>query len=393
MPCDSDTSQEFAKSICSLSDARALAILMMVVAALYIVVTLCCLFLWLSYSFFSNLPSEAITTDNSDWKVSCLGALAKQGPRMMRMANILAFVFMLVILLLTSAFRVCKGDLSLTHNCVQLYDDCAFNQIKNCHFYFSSNCAGTDMPFTDTTTSFTSQRTKCLSYELFSRFSGRFDARALHASSCSACWALHYDCLDTDISHMRAVSKTDTPEATDFTAQSQYKYAPYYGSSSGTTTQQAMLITIANKCTLSTVDTSNIGTTPTLQGTACLWSSNSAQSAFNSFATQDQANYHNGWLQYRTDAAFDLTAPANTCSWITDPASYELFEESECRQSGSYINRIAFLSAFVMLFCGGLVIAIGAIIRGFVPIETWCYNPVPADENVCYRVVRASGPG
>ena len=103
---------------------------MMIVACLYLLVSILCAFLWMGYSFFSNLEADSISVEQSDCRVTCLGAVAKQGPRLMRFANLLAFTLSTVLVIITEGADFCRGDVALTHNCLNFYDDCAFNQIK-----------------------------------------------------------------------------------------------------------------------------------------------------------------------------------------------------------------------------------------------------------------------
>ena len=391
--CAGDALQDHIQAICSRSQMSALAGLMLAIGILYLVVTAACLFISVGYSFFSNMPSGSITTDASDCRITCLGAIAKQGPKLLRLANAGAFICLITIIILVEGRHLCKGDLAMTHKCLMFHDDCAFNQVKNCIYYFSQTCRDVGIP--DPGLTYKEAYKKCTQPKHFQRFSGRFDVRVVHKHDCTRCWLLHYDCLDTAVDLVKVVRNSD-PE---FFADSSLTLAPYYGDTS--TTERGNLLKLL-KCQCGTSESSKtlIANSGAVQQLNCESAPPPATQICNIDVDPPYATMVAGlsikedddpYASERSDRTFSL-ATKQFCSWSPAFPAY-FFEDSECEQSGAYVSRIASLGSIVMLFLAALVMIVGGLLRINVQQETWCYDPPKPEENSCWKLVRLTGPG
>ena len=400
--CSSDYAGTYVEAICSTSDIYVLAGMMITIGLLFIIVGFFCMFLQMGYSFFSNLPLESINAENSDYRITCLGAIAKQGPKVLRLANVAAFLLLVSMLIITQGADYCKGDTTNTHNCVSLYDDCAYNQIKNCQFYMSSSCTGLD-PAIPTPQGSASN---CLDAAVFTKFSGRFDARLLHPSSpLVACWMLHYDCQSADTNIFHVVKSSNTGY---FFGSSSTSYAPYYGSTTDTSNLLGAYIYCTDKLkSASYMKSSTVSAFDSAGCTALLakatWAKTTCtltdsytidhmSTTYNTYVSNSETN---AFALYRNDLTAQGSASQQYCSTLasgkTEAAYY--FEETECDISGSYVSRSAFLATYLMLSLSTLTIAIGILLRRNLEVETWSYDPPAYNENSFWKFVRLTGPG
>jgi len=387
---ESSAADKIAEPICSTSERWLVTLMMFFVGSLYLLISIICLFLQMGYSFFSNLPFDSINSSNSDYRITCLGAISKQGPKLVRMANLTAFVLLIALLIILQAGRVCFGSFQRTHNCIGFQDDCAYNQIKNCQFYFSSTCrAVSGISYKSYTIA------DCLDSDVYTRFSGRFDARVLHEDNTLACWMLHFDCQNGDTNIFRVLLPADA----NFLAASSSAFSPFYGNKQANDPLAGFLYckhpsrTIIDETVASELGQTICSQTFAWSTASCDLTATKVYQYNSPFVIADSEN--DAYAMYRTDLSMStLTASVQECTSVISsslPAYYT--EATECEQSGSYLSRFSFLSTFLMIFLAGLILCIGIMLRANLQIETWCYDPPVENENSIWRIMRATGPG
>ncbi|KAF4743693.1 hypothetical protein FOZ63_009176, partial [Perkinsus olseni] len=231
-----------------------------------------------------------------------------------------------------------------------------------------------------------------------SMFSGRFDVRVVYPTRCQRCWVLHHDCMDTDVNRIRVVHDSSNVNFL-YKASSQFEQTcPYYGIDipgqkmfrdvycrclyvGESTTNEAALKRINNR-----IDRLNV---PKIQGSAasvlpcdddiasttvesCIPSNYRGQQPLSLLVKAK--NPDDPYEAFRTNASFGY-ATKQFCSWGSSNDPTLFFDEPECSQIGSYINRYIYLFCLLMSILTFMLIGIGAMLRYAVPTETWCYNP------------------
>jgi hypothetical protein len=420
LPCSNDGNLKYFRGICSSSDLKFLVIVMIFLAVFFLISMVMATFASMGYSFFSNLHEDSLDDgSDADCRIACLGFISKMGPRMLRYSTITSFLLLVTVVLSTETANLCKGDINYTSNCINFYDDCAYNQIKNCLYYYSSNCQATDGSLPHTTDpGFASNTEQCTDPDVFKRFSGRMDMRLVFSgdpddANCKICWALHYDCLDADTDYAKMIQisgSTDSLiyDSTDgllaiYTGLS--GVVPYMGDIASTR-RKALASSLYCKCkntsstcsdSAKTVNSSTCAysiASPSTYSTAFTKSSlsSNAYKTFDSpYSDVDSYILVRNYEIFHSSSLSDPTLSG--CGWAASTYTNYKFEENECTQSGSLVNRIGFLVSILMMLLTVLVIGIGGLIRKNFQQETWSYDPPANDENACFKIIRWTGPG
>ncbi|KAF4740208.1 hypothetical protein FOZ62_030521 [Perkinsus olseni] len=264
------------------------------------------------FKFFSNLPVAELDLDQMTWRVGFLGGLCKHGPWIARFVLVVAGSLVVGLLI-----RV--GLLLL--------------------YYFSEHCQGPGLPHQ---ADMEAHLRECNSPAYKSMFSGRFD--------------------DTDVNRIRVVYDSSNVNFL-YKASSQFEQTcPYYGIDipgqkmfrdvycrclyvGESTTNEAALKRINNR-----IDRLNV---PKIQGSAasvlpcdddiasitvesCIPSNYRGQQPLSLLVKAK--NPDDPYEAFRTNASFGY-ATKQFCSWGSSNDPTLFFDEPECSQIGSYINR------------------------------------------------------
>ena len=380
---------------CTLSEMSLLLNLMMTLAIFFLVASAVCSVVFSGFKFFSNIPMESLDVDATSCKVTVLGTACRYGPWAIRALTLVIISLVVTLTILPSATHLCQGTFQRTHQCLNMYDDCAANQFKNCRYYYSKNCAGTGLPHASVDSS---SFEKCKDPDFAYRFSGRMDVRLVFPTTCTRCWALHSDCKNAPVNRMRLTNDKTSSEFVFSTAKSSLSPAI-------STLDTELAEEIYCRCVqgLDKLGTSTGSQTSLLWDTGKLSPRSSNCTTFSStsscpveIAGEVGAATYNAnatvWSEYWDDAVAGTTA-TQSCSWgPTSQLSY-FYDSQECSQTGSTLNRYVFIVSYVTVTLVGLVVLAGFSVRFTVQPETWSYSPQQKDEPWYWKLLRGIGPG
>jgi len=368
---------------------------MLVLAVSFIVSMVVSAIVFSGFNFFSNIPMESLDIDVTSCKVSFLGAACKHGPWIQKVLTIIITTLVLVLTILPVATSYCLGSLTRTHACVNMYDDCFYNQFRNCRYYYSDHCVGTDLPHS---VSQNANFENCKNPEFANRFSGRYDARLVFPTACSRCWALDSDCKAPAINSLRfTTNKTSVEFVYD---PARFEYSPAVPAS-----DLIMGPSIYCKC-VQGVD--RIGTEAAnvlalnfdpqrlrRDNTDCstLLGNSACPATLTGYATKPPMDPN---ATYMSEHWVDSVAGTNAtqmCSWAPQTEPGFFYETEECQQAGSTLNRYVFIVSYVTVTLTVLLILIGLTVQYTVQPETWSYSPQRKDERWYWRLLRHLGPG
>ncbi|KAF4673685.1 hypothetical protein FOL46_006666 [Perkinsus olseni] len=376
----------------TIAQIRSLEVYMFVVAAFYGLLLVVCFLMSFGFKFFSNLPVAELDLDQMTWRVGFLGGLCKHGPWIARFVLVVAGSLVVGLLIRMAPARECFGVTARTHNCINFQDDSAITPSLS-RYYFSEHCQGPGLPHQ---ADMEAHLRECNSPAYKSMFSGRFD--------------------DTDVNRIRVVYDSSNVNFL-YKASSQFEQTcPYYGIDipgqkmfrdvycrclyvGESTTNEAALKRINNR-----IDRLNV---PKIQGSAvsvlpcdddiatttvesCIPSNYRGQQPLSLLVKAK--NPDDPYEAFRTNASFGY-ATKQFCAWGSSNDPTLFFDEPECSQIGSYINRYIYLFCLLMSILTFMLIGIGAMLRYAVPTETWCYNPHVDNENYLWKILRTIGPG
>ena len=378
-----------------MSPSELLLYLMLALSVSFIVSMVVSAIVFSGFNFFSNIPMESLDIDVTSCKVSFLGAACKHGPWIQKVLTIFITALVLTLTILPAATSYCLGSLTRTHACVNMYDDCFYNQFRNCRYYFSDNCVGEDLPHSASQADYFAQ---CKNPAFASRFSGRYDVRLVFPTACSRCWALDSDCKAPAINSLRfTTNKTSiefvydpirfdfspvVPETDLIMGPNIYCKCVQGADRIGTSTGNALSLNFdPQRLTRNDTDCSGVSASSACPATLTGYASNPP---FNENATY--------FSEYWVDSAAG-TNSTQMCSWApqTEPAFY--YETEECGQAGSSLNRYVFIVSYITVTLTVLLILVGLTVQYTVQPETWSYSPLRKDERWYWRLLRHLGPG
>ena len=373
---------------CTIGDFSSLLTLMLVTSIFFLIGMVACCLVYSGFNFFSNIPMEALDIDQTSRKVSFLSSMCRFGPWMVRTATLVNVALVLCLVLLPTVGNYCFGSFTNTHACVHMYDDCASVQFSNCRYYYSSNCVGDWLPHTSSQSDNFKQ---CKDSEFAAKFSGRIDARLVYPTPCSRCWALHSDCRNPQINKMRLTNNStlDTFVYTNSSSTSPALDDPdTVGRDIQCRCNEHLDLGKEQTNLYDIVKLTNNNTNCTNFSNATSTCSSSISTGIAAPPIDVNATY---WSFDWQDSVANTTA-AQSCSWAPAIAAY-YYDESECTQTGSTINRFVFVLGYVTIILIGILIVAGIAVRYSVQSETWSYSPHPPNEPWYWKFLRLLGPG
>jgi hypothetical protein len=394
IPCSNENLHKI-DAACTLSQFQLLLYMMLALAVCFIVSMAVCAVVFSGFNFFSNIPMESLDIDVTSCKVTFLGAACKHGPWVQKVLTISILGLVITLTLLPVVTSYCQGSLTSTHSCINMYDDCFYNQFRNCRYYFSSNCVGTNLPHASSqSTNFEN----CKNPDFAKRFSGRYDVRLVFPTPCSRCWALDSDCKGAAENSLRF---TDNKTSVEFVYDtSRFTSSPVVPASDlvlgreiycncvigvdkvGTTTGNALSLNFDPQ----RLTRNNTDCTGLLAASAC-------PATLTGFASNPPFDAN---ATYMSEFWQDTAAGTNNsqmCWWApqTEPAFF--YDSEECSQAGSTLNRYVFIVSYITVTLTVLLLLIGLSVQYTVQPETWSYTPQRRDERWYWRLLRHLGPG
>lgn len=375
--------------------SKNLLYLMVAVSVIFLIMAIIASIVFAGFNFFSNIPMEALDIDVTSCKVTFLSTACRHGPWLLHVLTLTSIAIVIALTILPAVTHSCLGSMSRTHACVNMYDDCVENQFRNCRYYFSANCVGENLPHSaDQSSNFE----ECKDPVFASRFSGRLDARLVYPTPCSRCWALHADCGNAQITQLRLTKDKESSEFVYDTTR--FDFSPAVPNSDltmgrniychcvagrdkvGTATENAASLNFdVNRLTKNNTDCAaltGVSVCPT-----------TPSGVVGTPAADPAADF---WSPAWSDAVAGTEA-AQLCSWGSSTVKAFFYEDTDCGQAGSTLNRYVFIVSYTTVTLMALFVIAGLSVRYTVQPETWSYSPQQKDEAWYWRVLRHVGPG
>jgi hypothetical protein len=354
-----------------------------------------CAVVFSGFNFFSNIPMESLDINVTSCKVTMLGTACKHGPWIQKILTLVIAALVLTLTLLPAIKSSCLGSMTRTHSCVRMYDDCAYNQFRNCRYYFSDNCVGTGLPHSSSQASLFKE---CKNPDFASRFSGRYDARLVFPTPCTRCWALDSDCKGPATNSIRFTSNTSSVEFVY--DSSRFSISPVVPAEDLVLGSEIFCKCVegVDKVGTATGSSLSLNFDPqrlTRNKTDCtgLVAASACPATLTGVASYPPYNENATYMSEHWSDSVAGTNSSQMCDWAPQDISAFFYDAKECSQGGSALNRFVFVVSYVSVTLTILLLLAGLSVQYTAQPETWSYTPHRRDEPWYWRLLRHVGPG